>query len=88
MLPMPVVDWKHPGVKKILALMGPAIFGRFGQPDQFVAGYNAGYIPAHWQCLLALLFGSPVRVAPWGFHCGHRHGDTAQSFPASCCQFN
>ncbi|MDG1819870.1 MAG: murein biosynthesis integral membrane protein MurJ [Porticoccaceae bacterium] len=27
MLPVPVVDWKHPGVKKILALMGPAIFG-------------------------------------------------------------
>ena len=27
MLPTPVVDWRHPGVKKILALMGPAIFG-------------------------------------------------------------
>ena len=27
MLPVPVVDWRHPGVKKILALMGPAIFG-------------------------------------------------------------
>ena len=27
MLPVPAVDWKHPGVKKILALMGPAIFG-------------------------------------------------------------
>ena len=27
MLPVPVVDWQHPGVKKILALMGPAIFG-------------------------------------------------------------
>ena len=27
MLPAPVVDWRHPGVKKILALMGPAIFG-------------------------------------------------------------
>ena len=26
MLPVPAVD-KHPGVKKILALMGPAIFG-------------------------------------------------------------
>jgi len=27
MLPIPVVDWRHPGVKKILKLMGPAIFG-------------------------------------------------------------
>ena len=27
MLPVPVVDWQHPGVRKILALMGPAIFG-------------------------------------------------------------
>jgi putative peptidoglycan lipid II flippase len=27
MLPVPVVDWRHPGVKKILKLMGPAIFG-------------------------------------------------------------
>jgi putative peptidoglycan lipid II flippase len=27
MLPVPVVDWRHPGVKKILALMAPAIFG-------------------------------------------------------------
>ncbi len=27
MLPVPVVDWRHPGVRKILALMGPAIFG-------------------------------------------------------------
>lgn len=27
MLPIPVVDWHHPGVKKILALMAPAIFG-------------------------------------------------------------
>ncbi len=27
MLPVPVVDWHHPGVKKILALMAPAIFG-------------------------------------------------------------
>lgn len=27
MLPVPVVDWKHPGVRKILGLMGPAIFG-------------------------------------------------------------
>jgi putative peptidoglycan lipid II flippase len=27
MLPVPIVDWRHPGVKKILALMGPAIFG-------------------------------------------------------------
>jgi putative peptidoglycan lipid II flippase len=27
MLPMPVVDWHHPGVRKILGLMAPAIFG-------------------------------------------------------------
>jgi putative peptidoglycan lipid II flippase len=27
MLPMPVVDWDHPGVRKILGLMAPAIFG-------------------------------------------------------------
>lgn len=27
MLPMPVVDWQHPGVRKILRLMVPAIFG-------------------------------------------------------------
>lgn len=27
MLPAPKVDWKHPGVRKILKLMGPAIFG-------------------------------------------------------------
>ena len=27
MLPMPVMDWKHSGVRKILVLMGPAIFG-------------------------------------------------------------
>lgn len=27
MLPMPVVDWHHPGVKKVLGLMAPAIFG-------------------------------------------------------------
>ena len=27
MLPAPKVDWHHPGVRKILKLMGPAIFG-------------------------------------------------------------
>ena len=27
MLPMPRVDWQHSGVKKVLALMAPAIFG-------------------------------------------------------------
>ena len=27
MLPAPVIDWQHPGVRKILKLMGPAIFG-------------------------------------------------------------
>ncbi len=27
MLPMPMVDWQHSGVKKILSLMAPAIFG-------------------------------------------------------------
>ena len=27
MLPMPKVDWQHSGVKKVLALMAPAIFG-------------------------------------------------------------
>ena len=27
MLPTPKVDWQHPGVRKILKLMGPAIFG-------------------------------------------------------------
>ena len=27
MLPMPVVGWRHSGVRKILVLMGPAIFG-------------------------------------------------------------
>ena len=27
MLPVPTVDWRHPGVRKILRLMGPAIFG-------------------------------------------------------------
>lgn len=27
MLPAPVIDWHHPGVIKILTLMGPAIFG-------------------------------------------------------------
>ena len=27
MLPMPVIDWQHSGVRKILALMAPAIFG-------------------------------------------------------------
>lgn len=27
MLPMPAVDWRHPGVRRILILMGPAIFG-------------------------------------------------------------
>ena len=27
MLPAPVIDWQHPGVSKILKLMGPAIFG-------------------------------------------------------------
>jgi len=27
MLPMPMIDWKHSGVRKILVLMGPAIFG-------------------------------------------------------------
>jgi len=27
MLPAPVIDWRHPGVRKILKLMGPAIFG-------------------------------------------------------------
>ena len=27
MLPMPAVDWQHPGVKKVLVLMAPAIFG-------------------------------------------------------------
>ena len=27
MLPMPVTDWRHSGVRKILVLMGPAIFG-------------------------------------------------------------
>ena len=27
MLPMPTVDWQHSGVRKVLALMAPAIFG-------------------------------------------------------------
>lgn len=27
LVPKPIVDWKHPGVKRILLLMGPAIFG-------------------------------------------------------------
>jgi len=27
MLPTPVIDWKHSGVRKVLALMAPAIFG-------------------------------------------------------------
>lgn len=27
MLPVPTIDWRHPGVRKILGLMGPAIFG-------------------------------------------------------------
>jgi len=27
MLPMPVIDWQHSGVRKVLALMAPAIFG-------------------------------------------------------------
>ena len=27
MLPMPVIGWRHSGVRKILVLMGPAIFG-------------------------------------------------------------
>ena len=27
MLPAPTIDWKHPGVRKVLVLMGPAIFG-------------------------------------------------------------
>tara|TARA_X000000950_G_scaffold156326_2_gene191698 strand:+ start:7676 stop:9343 length:1668 start_codon:yes stop_codon:yes gene_type:complete len=27
MLPAPMIDWQHPGVIKILTLMGPAIFG-------------------------------------------------------------
>ena len=27
MLPTPIVDWKHSGVRRILVLMGPAIFG-------------------------------------------------------------
>ena len=27
MLPQPRIDWRHPGVRKILGLMGPAIFG-------------------------------------------------------------
>jgi putative peptidoglycan lipid II flippase len=27
LMPMPVIDWRHPGVRKILALMVPAIFG-------------------------------------------------------------
>ena len=27
MLPAPVIDWRHPGVRRILKLMGPAIFG-------------------------------------------------------------
>ena len=26
LVPKPIVDWKHPGVKKVLLLMGPAVF--------------------------------------------------------------
>lgn len=27
MLPMPAIDWRHSGVRKVLVLMGPAVFG-------------------------------------------------------------
>ena len=66
MLPVPVVDWRHPGVRKILALMGPAIFGVSVSQINLLAGYDVGDLSAHRQCLLALLLRSTLGIASGG----------------------
>ncbi|MFO1365752.1 MAG: lipid II flippase MurJ [Moraxella osloensis] len=43
LLVMPKVSFRHPGVRRILKLMLPALFKGIGHPNQYAGQHGAGF---------------------------------------------
>ena len=84
LLPVPKVDFRDSGVKRILWLMVPRHLWGFGRPDQFIAGYGSGVISRDRQPFLAVLFRPFTGVAAGAVWYHDRHSDSAEPVEGAC----